>query len=194
MTETGYTDSTGQFRKTTFGRVRVPTNGILAAGTALAAFADGASPTPGLAVDGSEAMGIRWNNHPTPAAIFTGVMVPTDRLPNTDMTVRILAYKTGATVGDAVTFTLGVFFQPKSALYDADSTAGGASSAMTGDAATKTVQECTRTIAAADIPNATRTVPAFMTLTYKPTDATLGTDDVTVLSVELEYVRIVLPD
>lgn len=194
MAESGFYDTNGQFRKTTLARIPVSLRGCLAAGTALAAFADGASPTPGLAVDNSEATGIRWNNHATPAAIFTGFAVPNDRQPNTDMTVRILAHKIGATVGDATTFTLGLFFQPKGALHDADATAGGATSAMTGDAATKTVQEVTRTIAAADIPNATRAAPAFATLTYKPTDATLGTDDVTVLCIEVEYTRICLPD
>lgn len=193
MTEQGFTDSNGHFRRTTQSRVIVPLVGCLAAGVALAAFADASSPTPGLAVDGSETFGVRWNNHATPSAIFTGTAVPQDRQPGTPMVVRILAHKTGATVGDAVTFTIGAFFQPLGALYDADSTAGGASSAMVGDATSKTVQECTLTIAAPDIPDATSAAPANLTLTYKPTDGKLGTDDVTALRLELEYTRILLP-
>lgn len=189
----GFHDENGTWRATVPGRVRIPTIGCLAAGTALAAFADGDSATPGLAVDNSEAVGIRWNNHATPAAVFTGVQLPHDRQPNTDLVVRILAHKSGATEADAVTFTLGVFFQPLGAAHDADTDAGGATSAMVGTAAAKTVQEVTYTIAATDVPNATPDAPAYMTLSYKPTNGTLGTDDVTVLSIELEYTRIVNP-
>jgi hypothetical protein len=194
MTTTGFTDSTGTFRKTRTAKYRLPLTGRLAAGTALAAFADGASPTPGLALDGSEASGIRWNNHATPAAIFESVPLPDDRQPNTPLYFKVLAHKTGATVGDAVTFTIGAFFQQAGALYDADSNAGGASSAMTGNAATKTSQLCSLTIAASDVPEQTATTPANLTYSVKPTDGTLGTDDVTVTAMWIEYTQIQNPD
>ena len=54
---------------------------------------------------------------------------------------------------------------------------------MTGDAATKTMQEETLTIANADVP----AVPCRMFLTVQPTDGTLGTDDVVLHSMWLEY-------
>lgn len=194
MTTTGFIDSGGTFRKTTQARHRLPISGRLAAGTALAAFADGDSPTPGLALDGSEASGIRWNNHATPAAIYESVAMPEDRQPGTAVYFKILAHKSGATSGDAVTFTIGAFFQQAGALYDADSDAGGASSAMTGAATAKTTQLCSRTIAAGDVPNETATTPTNLTYSVKPTDGTLGTDDVTITAMWLEYTRIVSPD
>jgi hypothetical protein len=192
----GYHDTNGQYRRTEQAFLPLAVRSFyLAAGTPLAAFADGAVATPGLALDDSEAAGVRWNNHATPSAIWGSVTLPADRAPNTDVIVHIKAAKTGATVGDATTFTVGAFFHPVSALRDADATAGGASSAMTGNAATKTVQKVTRTIAAADIPNPSTTDPcASLSLSLKPTDGTLGTDDVTVYAVLLEYTRQDLAD
>jgi hypothetical protein len=89
-----------------------------------------------------------------------------------------------------VTFTVAAFNHPASALRDADADFGGASSAMTGDAATKTVQKVTRTLAAADLPDASTADPSpTFTLSVKPTDGTLGTDDVTIHSIQVEYTR-----
>jgi hypothetical protein len=188
----GYHDSTGRYRATEQAFLLVEHRSFhLAAGTPLAAFADGDSVTPGLALDNSEAAGVRWNNHATPAAIWGSLALPQDRVPDTDVIVHIVASKTGATANDATTFTVGAFFHPVAALRDADATAGGASSAMTGAAATKTVQKVTRTIAAADIPDpvAVTDVCAVLSLSLKPTDATLGVDDVTIHAVFLEYTR-----
>lgn len=151
-------------------------------GTALADFADGASPTPGWSA-GDEGFGIRWNNHANPDPISCSVPIPPDLDDSADVVVHIVAAKVGATVGDAVTFTIEAFFNAVGALYDADADCGGASSAMTGDAATKTVQEETLTIAAANVP----AHPAILTLTLQPTDGLLDTDDVILLGVWLEY-------
>jgi hypothetical protein len=187
----GQHDQNGRYRATEQAYLPINFRSFcLAAGTALAAFADGASPTPGLAVDNSEAAGIRWNNHATPAAIFTPMSLPHDRVPDTNVIVHIVASKTGATEADAVTFTVGVFFHPVGALRDADATAGGTSSAMSGAAATKTVQKVTLTIAAADIPDPSTSDPCpVFTLTIKPTDDLLDADDVTIHSIYLEYTR-----
>jgi hypothetical protein len=187
----GYHDANRRWRRTE--RVFLPVDirsFHLAAGTPLAAFADGASATPGLALDDSEAAGVRWNNHATPAAIWGGVTLPADRRPDTDVIVHVLASKTGSTVGDATTFAVGAFFHPIGALRDADANAGGATGAMVGNATSKTVQKVTRTIAAADIPNpSVNSPPQALSLSLKPTDGTLGTDDVTVHAVWLEYER-----
>ena len=187
----GRTDENGRYRATEQAFLPVNFRSFhLAAGTPLAAFADGASATPGLALDNSEAAGVRWNNHANPAAIWGSLALPQDRAPDTDVIVHIVASKTGATVGDATTFDVGAFFHPVGALRDADATAGGASSAVTGNAATKTVQKVTRTIAAADIPDPASTDPcAVLSLSLKPTDGTLGTDDITIHAVYLEYTR-----
>lgn len=154
-------------------------------GDPLAKFADGASAVPGFNLADSEAFGIRWNNHATPNEILTSVAMPQDLDDAYPVVVHILASKTGATLADAVTFTITAFFQTVGALHDADTNAGGVSSAMTGDAAAKTSQEVTRTIAAADVPAS----PSVLTLTVKPTAGTLGTDDVIVSAIWLEYTR-----
>lgn len=152
-------------------------------GTPLAKFADGASTTPGLVVDDSEAPGTRWNNHATPAAFATSLAMPSDLNDTADVTLRILASKTGATLADATKFTVGVFVQTLAALRDASADAGGDSGAMVGDAASKTVQELSLTIAAAAVP----AVPCIIALTIKPKAGTLGTDDVTIHAAWLEY-------
>lgn len=156
----------------------------LGTGVDMAVFADGASDVPGWSAT-DETAGIRWNNHAAPLPVKTSVPVPMDMDVAADAILHILAAKVGATVGDAVTFTIEAFNNVVGALYDADADFGGASSAMTGDAATKTVQEVTRTLALANLPAS----QAVMVFTMKPTGGTLGTDDVIVLGVWIEYKR-----
>lgn len=187
----GYHDTEGRYRQTEQAYLEIPIGAFFEAdGTALAVFAGGDSTVPGISVDDSEAAGIRWNNHATPDPIAAGFNLPADRVPNTPMTVRVKASKTGATLADATTFDVGMFFHPVGALRDADANAGGVSSAMTGNAATKTVQVVTRAIALGDIPNPSTTDPVISgTLTLQPTDDLLDTDDVTIHQVLLEYTR-----
>ncbi len=154
----------------------------LKTGVALAAFSDGASNTPGYSAT-AEALGIRWNNAAAPDPIGVGVPIPPDLDASENVIVHVLAAKTGATVGDAVTWTIEAFNNPDGALFDADADFGGASSAMTGDATAKTVQEETLTLAAANVAAS----PCVLQLTLQPTDGKLGTDDVIVLGVWLEY-------
>ncbi len=156
-------------------------------GAALAVFADGASDVPGWSATDKTA-GIRWNNHATPLAVKTSVPVPMDMDVTANAVLHILAAKVGATVGDAVTFTVEAFNNVVAALYDADADYGGASSAMTGDAATKTIQEVTLTLALANLPAA----QATLVLTMAPTAGLLGTDDVIVLGTWIEYKRKIL--
>lgn len=184
-----YHDANGRFRQTEQQLIRIPLACLfLAAGTPLAAFADGASVTPGLAVNDSEAVGVRWNNHATPAAVFGSVVMPSDRKPGTDVLLKVRAAKSGATVGDAVTFTVACFNNVVGALHDADANFGGATGAMVGNAAAKTVAEVQRALASADIADG-----SVMSFSVKPTDGTLGTDDVTIYGLFLEYERIVTP-
>ena len=157
-------------------------------GTVLAAFSAGTSNTPGISVEDTEGVGIRWNDAANPDAIMTSVPIPTDLDETEDVTVHVLASKSGATAGDAVTWDIGAFFLVDGALHDADADAGGTSSAMTGDADAKTLQEATLTILAADVLAA----PGVLTLTLQPTDGTLGTDDVTAFAMWLEYTQKVL--
>jgi len=151
--------------------------------TILAAFVGGISNTPGYAVDNSEAPGIRWNNAAAPDPVMTIVPMPLDMHPGSDLEVVILASKSGATLADAVTFDCVAYYLTVGALHDADADCGETSSAMTGDATAKTVQRVTATIDAADLSSP----PAALALSIQPTDGTLGTDDVTMHAVYIEY-------
>lgn len=157
-------------------------------GDPLAKFADGASTTPGFNLADSEAYGIRWNNHATPAAVLGQVSLPEDLDDDADMYLEFLCSKTGATLADATTLTTTAFLLAAGALHDSDANAGGATNAMVGDAAAKTTAVLSRTIAKADIPSGVRT----MTFTVVPTAGTLGTDDIIIHEVRLRYRRKVL--
>lgn len=163
-------------------------SGTLVDGTPLAKFADGASATPGLSLNDSKAFGVRWNNHAAPAAAYLSVPMPQDLDDSAAIVVHVLASKTGATLADTSPFTCEAFFQTVGALHDADVDAGGDTGAMTGNANAKTVQEVTLTIAAADVPAS----PSVMTFSFKPKDGKLGTDDVIVEGIWLEYTGKVL--
>ena len=153
-------------------------------GTALVDFANADSATPGWSA-GDQGFGIRWNNNSTSDPIATGVVIPPDLDASADVILHVLAAKVGATVGDAVTWLVEAFNNADGVAYDADADFGGTSSAMTGDATTKTCQEETLTLAAANIAAS----PCVMNLTIQPTDATVGTDDVIIFGIWLEYTR-----
>lgn len=171
-----------QHLKSAKGLIDIPMPVITDAGAALAAFSDGASTVPGYCVT-AKGLGIRWNNHATPGAVGTKVIVPPDADVTANMVLHILAAKTGATVGDATAFTVAAYNNDVAALYDADASFGGDTSAMTGNATAKTVQEVTLTLALADL----TAYPAAMELTIKPKAGTLGTDDVIMLAQWIEY-------
>lgn len=180
----GYTDSNGRYRATKQKTLPLRLGDFtLAAGVALATFADADSAVPGYAVDDGEAQGIRWNNHATPDPVFASALLPDDLKPNSDILVHAVCSKTGATGGDATTFTLTAFAHAVGDLRDADANMGGATGAIVGNATTKTIQKVTRTLLAANLPAA----GGVLDLSLQPTDGTLGTDDITVHSVHLEY-------
>lgn len=157
-------------------------------GTFLAEVGTGTSATPGIDALGDELIGIRWNNNANPDPIITSLVIPPDLDSGEDVVVHILAAKEGDTEADAVTFDVGAFFLTDGAVYDADADAGGTTSAMTGTATTKTLQEVTVTIDAADVSGA----PGVLTLTLQPTDGTLDTDEVLVVGMWIEYTRQIL--
>lgn len=164
------------------GIIPIPMPVITDAGVALAAFSDGNSSVPGYCVT-AKGLGIRWNNHATPGAVGTKVIVPPDMDVTANAVLHILAAKTGATVGDATKFTIAAYNNAVGELYDADSNFGGDTGAMTGNATAKTVQEVTLTLAQANL----TAYPAAVELTIKPKDGTLGTDDVILLAAWIEY-------
>lgn len=171
-----------QHLKSAKGIIPIPMPVITNAGAALAAFSDGDSAVPGYCVT-AKGLGIRWNNHATPGAVGSKVIVPPDADITANAVLHILAAKTGATVGDATKFTVGAYNNDVGEAYDADDSFGGDTSAMVGNATAKNVQEVTLTLALANL----AAYPAAIELTLKPKDGTLGTDDVIMLAAWIEY-------
>lgn len=155
----------------------------IATGALLAVFAGGASTTPGTQLTDSKTAAVRWNNDAAPGAIAVNVPMPQDLDDTAVVTFHALVSKTGATLADATSLTVGAFEHIPGALHDADVDFGGATNAVTGDAAAKTVTELIRTFAAADIHGA----PSSIAMTIKPTAGTLGTDDLVLHAAWLEY-------
>lgn len=164
------------------GIIPIPMPTITDAGVALAAFANADDPLPGFCVT-AKGLGIRWNNHGTPTPVGTKIIVPPDADVTANMTLNILAAKTGATPGDATKFTIVAYNNDVGELYDFDADFGGDTDAMTGDATAKTVQHVTLTLALANL----TAYPAAMELTIQPKDGTLGTDDVIMLAAWITY-------
>lgn len=165
--------------------LKCPADFYLLTGAPLAIFSNGSSAVPGSALVDSKAAAIRWNNNSTLNGVLSSFVMPPDVDTSANATIYIHASKTGATSGDAVTFDVGLYNQPVGALDDADTNYGGTTSAMTGAATAKTVQAVSLAILAADLAAFTNSV----TITIKPTDGTLGTDDLCVLSVYIQYTK-----
>jgi hypothetical protein len=160
-----------------------PSDFYLATGAPLAVFANGSSAVPGSSLTDSKAFCVRWNNNATLNAILASFKMPPDADITVNPTAHVRASKTGATSGDAVTFDIALFNNVDAALHDADSDFGGTTSAMTGAATAKTIQNVTLTITASNL----AAFPASVTMTIKPTDGTLGTDDLCLLEVYILY-------
>lgn len=163
---------------------------LASTGAPLAVFADGASATPGVQVTDSETWGVRWNNHATPTAIATNVHIPRDFDPSYPATIYFDVSKTGATVGDATTITVGAYLTKEGQLHDADANFGGASGAVVGNLTAKTKSTLSRTFAASDLAAALGTTgPGTLAVSFGPTAGTLGTDDFVVHAAWIEYTR-----
>lgn len=176
--------------KTVQAQVDVPLASSIdaATGALLAVFADGgSSTTPGTELSNSKAVSVRWNNHATPGAIAITVPLPQDLDLAGAVVVHALVSKTGATIGDATKLTIGAYLQTPAALHDADTNFGGDSDAVVGNATAKTVKELTLSLAAVDF-----AANSAITLTIKPKDGTLGTDDFLLHACWLEYKRAIL--
>jgi hypothetical protein len=173
--------------RTTEAKKEIPISAaILAAGTPMAAWADNAGASaPGITLANSEAMGLRWNNFATQTAVWLRFNMPDDIDITEDATIAVYCSKVGATVGDATTFTITIFNNALGAAHDADATYGGASSAITGDAATKTVQLSTLTLLAANLGVAGEPV----SMSIQPTNGLLGADDMIIHGINLVYTR-----
>lgn len=163
---------------------------LLAAGTPMAAWAStsGASSSPGVTLSNSKAVAIKWNNNATQTAVFTSIDLPYDLDVTKPVLVRGLVSKTGATSGDAVTLDVAIFQQIAGALEDATSGTlglGGTSSAIVGTLTAKTVSQVAYVIPA----NTLTAAPNHLTISVKPTNGTLGTDNGLLDGFGIEYQR-----
>ncbi len=139
----------------------------------------------GLTLVDSKSFALRFNNAANPPHMIGGFGIPIDADVTQDMTMKFLVSKTGATVGDATTITVELFNQVDGALHDADADYGGATGAVVGDVAAKTLDVLTLTLANANLPAAGSRVSMSM----HPTDGTLGTDDFCIHRIWVEYVK-----
>lgn len=168
-----------------FGQVNIPIGSCVLASTGapLVVFADGSAD--GLALINSESWGYTWNPGATPVGIATNVAMPQDYDPAFDITFHAIVSKTGATVGDASSLTIAAYMVGAGALHDSDANFGGATNAIVGNAATKTTTELIRTLATANLV----APPCTLALSVTPTPATIGTDDLHLHAMWLEYTR-----
>lgn len=156
-------------------------------GVPLSVHANGTDGVAGTWCDSAstpKAKGIMWNpTSGTTSTLVASVMSPADADLTKAVYLKIKASKLGATTADACTFVVGVFAQTDAALYDAGTTLGATSGAMTGNAATKTVQLVSTTL------TAWASSAVGLTVTINPTAAKLSTDYLILHNCWFEYSR-----
>lgn len=163
-----------------------PTDFVLFAnGAPLAVYSAANDGSCGLYSDGTNAVGIRWNNTgATTVTVAAKFKTPADMDLTVAPTYYVKCAKTGATAVDNPVIAVGVFAQTEAALYDAGADLGANTGAVAGDAIAKTVQ-LVNTGAATVLPS----VGSSYTLTVNPAAADLATDDLIVFEVIVKYTR-----
>jgi hypothetical protein len=156
------------------GSARVYSTGVIG-GAFSDGVADGIDPT-------AEGFGWRFNVAST-AAIVLSHPIPADLDPDEDIVVHVQGYRVGAADPTAAV-TVGAFFRVSGAAFNADATAGGATTAF--DGATNAITDETVTLAAADV----LAGPGSLLLTLVPT-AALDADDLVITEVYAEYTKLV---
>jgi hypothetical protein len=142
-------------------------------GTPLAKFADGDSATPGFnQVSGKEVV-LRWNNHATPTKVAAfGITLPPDLDPAAAIAIHWRAKMSGSTDSPAL--------EHECYLGAGDTDCAGTDDEIDGAA---TLTEYTASIAHGDVGGS----PEELTLIFGPKASEIGTDDLLVYSVWLEY-------
>ena len=161
---------------------------VLAAGTPMAAFANNAGASaPGVTLNNSKAVGIRWNNFATQTAIWSERDLPPSFDVTQPATLVCMVSKSGATAADATKFDVSMWEQIPGALEDAGPSLTGKTSAIASPAATaKTVSRLTLTIP----PKTFTAAPGRLSISLKPTDGTLGTDDLLLCGCWIEFASV----
>lgn len=141
-------------------------------GTAITKFADGASPTPGFSQEGGKELVLRWNNHATPAKVAVTLPLPPTLDDSAGISLRAIAAMSGAT--DTPVLEFEAYFNA------ADDDCAGTDPEVTGGA-TRAVYACA--VAAADVPAA----PGTLTVILGPKAGELGTDDLLLAGLQINY-------
>jgi hypothetical protein len=169
----------------TLGVVDLPLSSFADADGDFAKFANAGAD--GLTITDAKAMCLRFNNAANPPKMIGGFNIPYDCDVTANIDLKFLVSKVGATnnAGNTTTITVEAFNQVDGLLADADLDYGGATDAVVPDAASKTLDTLTRTLALANLPVAGSRV----SLTIKPTDGTLDTDDFCIHQIKAVYTR-----
>jgi len=169
----------------TQGVIELPIGNFCDADGDYTKFADGGAD--GLTIVDAKAVALRFNNDANPPKMLTSFGIPYDANITADMTLKFLVSKTGATnnAGNTTTLVVEAFNQVAGALHDADGDYGGTTGAVVPDAPAKTTAVLSLTLALADLP----AVGSGVSLTVKPTDGTLDTDDFIIHRAWVEYTR-----
>jgi hypothetical protein len=139
----------------------------------------------GVTITDSKAVCYRINDSANPPHNLCGFVVPADADVTANMTLKFLVSKSGNTDADDTTITVEAFNQVAGALHDADDDYGGTTNALVGNAAAKTLTTLSLTLALANLP----AVGSGVSLTFHPTDGTLGTDDLLIHRIWVEYTK-----
>ena len=142
-------------------------------GTPLAKFANGDSATPGFSQESNKEVVLRWNNHgtPTKVAVF-GLSLPPDLDPAAAVAVHWRAKMSGANDTPVL--------EHECYLGAGDTDCAGTDDEIDGAA---TLTEYTSSIAHGDVGGS----PEELTLIFGPKAGEIGTDDLLIYSVWLEY-------
>lgn len=169
------------------GRIDLPLMAFIDEGEGtwiqLTTFGDGDSAVPGIVRDGTENLGIRWNNKATSNDIITQFSKPADMDTAKDAVLHIAAIRSATDATDLVTFAVVAFNASVGAASAADADYGGTTSAMIDDVL---IQDVSLTLAAADLEAANGAI----TISFSPTATIIATIDVTVVAVWIEYAKL----
>jgi Uncharacterized conserved protein (DUF2190) len=146
-------------------------------GTVVTKFADGASATPGFSQESNKEVVLRWNNHASPTAVAFSVPLPQDLDPASNVVIHALALMSGST--DSPDLVTEAYFGA------ADTDCAGTDDEVDGGTS---LTEYTCTLLATDVP----TLPSVLTVVFGPKAGELGTDDLLLYAVWLEYSGVTL--
>lgn len=150
----------------------VPIAIVLENGTVLTTYT--ADPTPGWAQLANKEVVLKWGSHATPGKIAVIFAIPDDLDGSANAEVHFLAAMSAA--NDTPEMTMEAYFNA------GDTDCAGADDEVDGGV---TLTEYLNVLALADVPDG----PAHLTVIMNPKDGEMGTDDLYLYAIWLEYTR-----